>query len=334
MTRGMPSLSMLRAFEAAARAGSFIQAASNLHMTQGAVSYQVRMLEEQLGIKLFRRAPRKLVLTTDGEKLASSLVKAFGALQTALDDVRPSPAKNVVSVSASASFATKWLVSRIRNFHLSHPEIHLRILGEDASINPTWPDQDIAIRRGAGHWPGLAAKLLHRDIVFPVCSPRFLAEHNIASVGDLRDVPLLNQEGENFFADGPDWSAWFRRVAPNLFGGHADFTQRCRIHYAHSGMVLQAAAEGQGIALASGLLVADDLCAGRLVNPLELSVRSDFAYYMVRSPGKRGRYVQVFLDWLQSEVAKTKRYLDETVATAAALDSQATLHGVDSGAQV
>ena len=320
MTQGLPSLSMLRAFEAAARTNSFTQAASGLHMSQGAVSYQVRMLEAQLGVKLFRRAPRKLVLTSDGEKLANSLVKAFGALQTALDDVRPHVVKNTLSVAVPTSFATRWLVSRIQNFHQLNAEIRLRILGEDSPADHEAMDQDIGIRYGDGNWAGIEAKLLHRDLVIPVCSPRFLAEHDIRSIDELQDLPLLNAEGENLFEDGPDCEVWFRRVARNLRRTSADGIRGCEILYEHAGLVLQAAVEGQGIALASGLLAADDLRSGRLVRPLNVGVQADFAYYLVRSSTKPGtRYLRLFLTWIQGEIARTKRYLDEAGEGEAAL---------------
>ncbi len=326
MTQGLPSLSMLRAFEAAARTSSFTQAASGLHMSQGAVSYQVRMLEAQLGVRLFQRAPRKLVLTPDGEKLASSLVKAFGALQTALDDVRPAVMKNTLSVGVSTALATRWLVSRIQNFHLSYPEIRLRICGEDKPSEFEPSDQDIGIRYGHGNWPGVEAKLLHRDIVVPVCSPRFLANHVIRTVSDLQDMPLLNAERDNLFEDGPDCEVWFRRVR-NLRGG-GDCSQRCQVLYAHAGLVLQAAVEGQGIALASGLLVADDLRGGRLTRPLDVGIPSDFAYYVVRPPARPAtRYLRVFQNWLQGEVAKTKRYLEEATEPMAAAESRMSLCG-------
>jgi LysR family glycine cleavage system transcriptional activator len=311
MTRGIPSLLMLRAFAAAARTGSFTQAASGLHMSQGAVSYQVRTLETQLGIRLFQRAPRKLVLTAEGERLSSSLVKAFGALQAALDDVSPNTANNMLSAAVSTSFATRWLVSRIRGFQQSHPEIQLRILGEDRPDDISPEDQDVVIRYGRSKWPGLEAKLLHRDTVFPVCSPHFLVEHKLDAVSQLKNMPLLNEEGERLFEDGLDWDVWFRRIAPNLLNGGAFHSQRCRIHYAHAGMVLQAAIEGQGVALAGELLVADDLRAGRLVRPLDLGIKSDFAYYFVRSPSKpMSKSARVFLDWLQIEIGKTRRYLE------------------------
>src|SRR5580658_2147555 len=146
MNRRLPSLSMLRTFEATARLGSFTRAADQLNMTQGAVSYQVRMLEEHLGIKLFLRTPRKLVLTLDGDKLAHSLIRAFGALATALDEVCPSLSKDRLSVTVFTSFATKWLVPRLRGFHQTHPQINLRILGEDKPVDPSEFDHDVGIR--------------------------------------------------------------------------------------------------------------------------------------------------------------------------------------------
>jgi LysR family glycine cleavage system transcriptional activator len=314
MNRRLPSLSMLRTFEATARLGSFTRAADQLNMTQGAVSYQVRMLEEHLGIKLFLRTPRKLVLTLDGDKLAHSLIRAFGALATALDEVCPSLSKDRLSVTVFTSFATKWLVPRLRGFHQTHPQINLRILGEDKPVDPSEFDHDVGIRYGRGKWNGLEARLLHDDVVFPVCSPRLLAEHRIDTVGDLANISLLNEESRNLFDDGADWEAWFRRAAPEAFDERPDCARPCRIRYTHASLALQAAIEGQGVALTNGFLVADDLASGRLVRPLDVTVRADCAYYLVRRPTKpMTKCARSFCDWLMAEIRQTKSYLQDAI---------------------
>lgn len=314
MTRHLPSLSMLRAFEAAARLGSFTRAADELNMTQGAVSYQVRKLEEHLGMKLFLRTPRQLVLTPNGDKLAHSLIRAFGALEMALDEVSPRLVQNRLSVTVFTSFATKWLVSRLPGFHQNYPQINLRILGEDRPADPPKLEYDISIRYGRGKWDGLEAMLLHRDSVFPVCSPRLLAEHRIEAVSDLANVPLLNEDGRNLFDDGADWEAWFRRVAPDSLGERIDYARQCPIRYTHASLALQACIEGQGVALTSGFLVADDLASGRLVRPLDVTFPADYSYYLVHGPTKpMTKCARIFYDWLVAEIARTKERLEEAI---------------------
>lgn len=299
----LPSITRLQAFEAAARLGGFTQAARALNMTQGSVGYQVRMLERQLGVELFLRSPRGLVLTSDGTRLAQSLVQAFLGLQDALDEVMPQHEVNTLTVTVFTSFAVKWLIPRVAEFEAQNSAVELCLVGEDHFVDFRTQDRDVGVRYGRGHWPGARATRLRDEVAFPVCSPALLKRHRLRTVDDLGKLPLLSEEGRNLFEDGPDWEAWFQRagtVPPNR--GRAHF----RLRSTGACMALQGAIEGQGIALARGLLVADDLASGKLVRPLDLSFRTDFGYFLVQPAGKPAtRKAEIFQAWLAAAMGQT-----------------------------
>jgi len=269
-------------------------------MTQGAVSYQIRMLEELLGVPLFLRQPRGLVLTPHGDRLAVAITSIFDSLQTVLDHVASDSGNSTLTVAVYGPFATKWLVPRIQDFLSRYPEVDLSIV-EDDNADLWNGGQDVAIRYGDG-WSGVDAALLCHDIVFPVCSPILLREHELRNVKDLAKFPLICEEGRNAFRDGSDWEGWHRR-ATGAFPGEGSFKYRVRCKQAS--LALQAAIGGYGIALTRGLLAADDLESGRLVRPLDLHFPSDFGYYLVR-PRNRSVHpkADVFQAWLLDSIER------------------------------
>src|SRR5262249_42046850 len=174
MARRLPPLNALRAFEAAARHLSFLKAANELHVTPGAVSQQVKGLEVQLGIKLFRRLTRGVLLTDAGQLYAKRLGELFDGIDAATRDLRRGEASPVLTVSAIPSFAARWLIPRLGTFNAAHPEITLRVIAESALPDFVTTDAEIAIRYGAAEYPGLTAELLFPGIIFPVCGPQLM----------------------------------------------------------------------------------------------------------------------------------------------------------------
>jgi LysR family glycine cleavage system transcriptional activator len=281
MKKNLPSLAPFRTFEAAARLGGFTQAAQALNITQGAASYQIKMLEERIGTTLFLRDRRGLVLTSEGAQLLHSVVKALDILDSAMSQVEVDRRRNTLALSVFTPFATKWLASRLSDFTAQFPEIDLHIFVEDHLVDFRAGERDAGVRYGKGQWPGLNATLMQRDEIFPVCSPHLLekcAANDVTSL--MMKCPLLCESDTHAFDDGPDWHAWLRRAGHVVSSDAGPRGVSC-MFFGQASVVLQAAIEGQGIALARSLLVADDLAAGRLVPCSGPSFPSDFAYYFV-----------------------------------------------------
>jgi len=306
MTKNLPPLAPLRTFEAAARLGGFTQAAKSLNITQGAASYQIKMLEERLGITLFLRERHGLVLTPDGAQLLHAVVKALDILDLALSQLRKCRGRNTLTVTVFTSLAIKWLASRLSELTAHCRDIDLHIFVEDHLVDFRVGDRDAGIRYGKGPWPGVHATLIHRDEVFPVCSPRLINKRVLTDTASLLKFPLLCQTDKNAFDDGPDWQAWLRR-AGYAVPGDIDLGDTSCMLFGQASVSLQAAIEGQGIALARGLLVADDLASGRLVACAGPSFPSDFAYYFVWPADKPMQpKLEALKDWLTIAIAKSR----------------------------
>src|SRR5882724_3794872 len=205
MTARLPSLNGLRAFEAAARHLSFTQAASELNVTQTAISHQIRRLEEELGIRLFIRKNRALALTPEAREYLPGIRAAFNDLRLATDRLLRKDADNVLTISTLASLAAKWLLPRLSAFQEAHPDIDVRITTSTGLVDFGSGDVDAAIRYGRGHWKNLRAEWLMADEMFPVCSPALLTgKHPLRSPEDLRDHVLLHTSG----GTSDDWRLW------------------------------------------------------------------------------------------------------------------------------
>lgn len=287
----LPSLLGLRAFEAAARHLSFTRAAEELHVTQGAVSHQIRALEEELGYPLFRRLPRRVVLTEEGQLLAQSLSAAFEEVDAALASLRRRQRRGWLTVSASPSFAVKWLVPRLDDLRERHPELEVRISATDRLVDPRREPVELCVRYGEGDYPGLDVAPLVTDMVFPVCSPALAAR--LKQPQDLLRHRLLHDEMFPDHPDRPGWERWARLAEVDLSGAaHARFS--------HASMALEAAAAGQGVALGRSSLVLADLTEGRLVCPLGPGFVSPFSYWLVAAPGLLAQpRIKVLADWLR-----------------------------------
>lgn len=298
MARSLPPLNGLRAFEAAARHLSFTRAAEELHVTQAAVSHQIKGLEERLGMRLFRRLNRALMLTDEGQRLFPAVRDAFERLAEAVEGLRARDTAGPLTVSVLPSFAAKWLVPRLSRFQERFPDIDLRITALERLVDLARDDVDVAIRFGSGTWRGVHAEMILADRVTPVCSPA-LAQR-LRDPADLAHVTLLHETMEpmrNF----PDWAAWLQAAGVN----GVDVSRGLR--FSHTHILLQAAIDGRGVALGQAPLAADDLAAGRLIAPFALSLPVGYAYYLVYLPEAAERpKIKAFREWVLAEMAERR----------------------------
>ncbi len=295
MTRRLPSLNALRAFEAAARHLSFTRAAEELFVTQAAVSHQIKTLEDQLGMPLFQRRNRSLILTEAGQALLPAMTDALDAIETAVARIKRNDQQGVLTVATMDSLAATWLMPRLPRFRALHPDIDIRLATSDMVADYVRDGIDVGIRYGRGNWPGMHAdELMHED-VFPVCAPDLLTrDGGLSRPQDLRHQTLIHDDMIE------DWNMWLRAA------GVADIDPTRGPGYTHSNLVIQAAINGQGVALGRGLLVADALQAGLLVKPFDLALSAQYRYYVVSTEISTDRpKVRLFHDWLKGEAAET-----------------------------
>jgi len=293
MSRRLPPLNALRAFEAAARHLSFTRAAAELHVTQTAISHQIKGLEERLGVRLFRRLPRGLLLTEEAQRYLPPVRDAFDRIAAATAQLAAAGSSGSLTVSVLPSFAAKWLVPRLGRFRAACPDLDLRISASSQLVDFARDDVDVGIRMGRGRYPGLRVDRLFGESMVPVCAPELLSgPHLLCQPEDLRHHVLLHDD------DHTGWQLWLQLAG--VEGVHA---ARGPV-FTDSAMVVQAAAEGQGVALARSVLAAGDLAAGRLVRPFEASVPHDLAYYLV-SPEATAEQprIRAFRAWLLAEAS-------------------------------
>jgi LysR family transcriptional regulator, glycine cleavage system transcriptional activator len=290
MALRVPSFSALRAFDAAARHLNFSQAAEELHLTHGAISHQMKALEASLGVSLFRREGRRMLLTDAGQHFAARLRDVLGDLAAAVAEVAQRRDQKELTISVLPSFASYWLIPRLPSFHGRHPEIDVNIRATQALADFGRDGVDLAIRIGQGHWPGLVAEKLFDEEAFPVASPRFNGGALPKRPQDLAGAVLLRSERQ-------PWTPWFRAIG-------LDWPEPSRGPiYSDETLLIQAAAEGIGVALARGALVTADLASGRLVRLFPRRVPSRTAYYLVypEAAGELPR-VRAFREWIRAEV--------------------------------
>jgi LysR family transcriptional regulator, glycine cleavage system transcriptional activator len=297
--RRLPPLNALRSYEAAARHLSFTRAAGELGVTPAAVSHQVKMLEDHLGVALFQRVNRQLVLTEAGGACLPGIRAAFEGLSTAIDSISVAGRSGVLTVSVAPSFASKWLLPRLERFKAVHPDIDVRVSASMQLVDFAGGEIDVAIRYGSGRYPGLASERLINEAVIPVCSPKLLEGPNPPRTpADVRSHTLLHDDSPDDDASCPTWEMWLK--AAGVEG--VDATRGPRFN--QSSLVLEAAVLGHGIALAKSTIAAADLAAGRVVAPFELTLPLSLAYYVVYPESKSVMpKVGVFLRWLREEVA-------------------------------
>ena len=277
MTR-LPSLNGLRAFEAAARHLSFTNAATELNVTQTAISHQIRRLEEELGVRLFVRQNRALALTPQATEYLPGVRAAFNDLRFATDRLLRKDNENVLTVSTLASLAAKWLLPRLPAFQEAHPGIDVRITTSTALVDFKTGDVDAAIRYGRGHWPGLRADWLMADELFPVCSPALITGSKpLRCPEDLAQQTLLHTSaGYN-----DDWRLWLTAA-----GLPANISKRPGLTFDLILVTVQAAIDGLGVAMGRTSYVEADIAKGRLVVPFKIALPADAGFYLV-SPEAR-----------------------------------------------
>jgi LysR family transcriptional regulator, glycine cleavage system transcriptional activator len=270
LRRSLPPLNALRSFEAAARHQSFTRAAEELCVTQGAVSHQVKALEAELGLKLFNRERQGLAITEAGRDYLAVVRDAFDRIAVGTDSVLQRQHAGVISVSTSPDFAAKWLVGRLGRFAQAHPGIELKVSATMHHVDFAREDVDLAIRHGAGDWAGLDAVRLCSEELFPVCSPALLrSRRGIHVPEDVLQFPLLHLD------DRRDWSRWLEAAGASGEGLlHGPILN-------HASLLIDAAIDGQGIALARTTLAAADLVSGRLTRPFQTALPLKKTYWIV-----------------------------------------------------
>lgn len=295
MAGRLPSLNGLRAFEAAARHLSFTQAATELNVTQTAISHQIKRLEQELGLKLFVRQNRALELTAQARDYLPGIRAAFNDLRLATDRLLRRDDDHVLTISTLASLAAKWLLPRMTAFQETHPGIDVRITTSTALVEFQNGDVDAAIRYGRGHWPGLRADWLMADKLFPVCSPALLeGPHPLKCPQDLAHHTLLHAGG----AMDDDWRLWLTAA-----GLPTDLSKKPGLSFDLVFMGIQAAIDGLGVAMGRTSYVEGDLAKGRLVVPFEMTLPADAGFYLVSPDAVREkRKLTVFREWLLKSV--------------------------------
>jgi LysR family transcriptional regulator, glycine cleavage system transcriptional activator len=303
MLEQFPGLRSLRAFNAAARHLSFTRAADEMGVTPAAISHQIKELEDQIGVALFTRTSRSMVLTREGEILSSAAAESLDTLSRAVKRIKRLENRKVLKVSASPSIAAKWLVPRLDRFLDQAPGAEVRVDVSTTALDFERDDVDIAIRFGQGRYPGLKSDLLFTDKIFPVCSPRIITkEKPLAQPKDLLRHTLIHLDYEAQGVVWPNWKMWM------LAAGISDFDDKRGLHFGQTSLTVQAAIDGHGVALGDSNLVADDLAEGRLVKPFELSLRapSQFAYHVVSPMDTTNNpLVEAFRQWALSEAKET-----------------------------
>ena len=297
--RRLPPLNSLRAFESAARWNSFTRAAEELNVTPGAISQQIRGLEAYLGQALFKRQNRSIRLTEHAQLCLPALTAGFNQLSDAIKIVEEYNSSRPLIITVANSFASKWLIPHLASFQEKHPEIDVRIDVSCQLVDIIKEDIDIGIRFGNGEYPDLESDYLLPVEIVPVCSPALLKTRPLSEPSDLVNHTLIH--GDNYFLNAtmPDWEMWLSTLG--VSGVDASHGPR----YSPSDMAIQAAIEGQGVALSSTVAVRNDLESGRLIQPFKETIPLEFAYYCVCSATRAERpYIRAFREWIKAEVDK------------------------------
>lgn len=292
--RRLPPLSAVRVFESAARHENFTQAASELGMTQAAVSYQIRLLEERLGISLFARVKGRVTLTDAGRRIAPMVAGAFETLEEAFGGLLADDS-SLLSISAAQSLATMWLAPRLGRFQVRHPDLAVRLSTDNRLVDFSEGEFHAAIRVGRGDWPGLKCHFLFRLTFSPMCTPEFAARNRIERPEHLLDVPRLSP-GDDW------WGDWFAELGvPVATSSDPGLVLDNQV------MEANAAFAGAGVAMMTPMFWRAELAAGRLVQPFDHFHVSSRSHWLVYPEGRRNQpKIAAFRDWLLAEVAAVK----------------------------
>ena len=292
MSPRLPPFSALRALEAAARLRSYSRAAEELFVTHGAVSHQIRGLEQQYGVKLFRREGNDMTPLPAALKLAERVAEATRLLEDGVARLRAEGSPGVLVISTLPGFARRMLTPRLHRFAATAPDLEIEVRAEERLADFVTDGVDAALRYGPGGWPGVQADPLFIETLFPVCSPCFLKKHDLKTPEDLMRVPLLRQRHRA-------WRLWFESA-----GLEAD-EPKGGLVFDDSSVLLDAAVEGLGVALARSGLAEPDLREGRLVRPFPRAVRAEWGYFIVwRADSPKRAVIERFRDWMKAEFAE------------------------------
>jgi LysR family glycine cleavage system transcriptional activator len=304
--RDLPSLELLKGFEAAARHLSFTKAGAELFLSQSAVSRQIQQLEAQLGVQLFFRRTRALLLTDAGQRYFRDVGQALQQLREATLRLDAAPQSKTVTVTTTVTFASLWLVPRLANFQEQHPEIAVHVAADNAIRELEQERLDVSIRYSTRQLAGRGAVKLFGECVVPVCSPRLLTKRALDKPEDLADFVLLHFEDPQHSTPWLSWEVWFevtkmKRVAPSGM-----------LRFSHYDQLIRAAINGQGVALGRLPLIEALLQDGTLVTPLRAARYStnseDRAYWLIATQSAQARpAVQTFMRWLNQQAATMTR---------------------------
>lgn len=286
----LPPLTTLPVLEAAARLQSFSAAAAELNVTHGAISHQIRSLEESVGVALFARQGRRVVLTAEGATLAEAVRAALGKVAEAVEGLSPIERERKLKISVLPSFASRWLMPRLGKFLEANPEYEISVEANQTRSNFTTDGVDVAIRFGVGPWPGLHSERLAGDSYFLVCSPKFRRGKLPTRPSQLAGLPLFRN-------DPGLWEKWFAAAGLSMAAPAKG------IDYNDAALFLQQAIAGEGIALARRSLIADDFENGKLVRLFDIEVKSENDYHLVCLPqNANSKKVRAFRAWMIKEI--------------------------------
>jgi LysR family glycine cleavage system transcriptional activator len=292
----LPNLAALRAFEAAARHENFSRAADEIHLTHGAISHQIRALEEDLGVQLFSRNGKRIAITAEGERFAAIVRKSLSEIANAAAELKSVSKMKRLTISALPSFAARWLAMRLGKFIDKHPDFEVTLQSSTQLVDLNRGDVDVGIRFGSGSYPGINLEFLMGDYYYPVASPRYRGGNLPKTPQELQDNMLLRSD-----RDEP-WSVWFTAAGLDMAeptGG---------LVFTDSSMLILSAAEGNGIAMARHVIAMQEISAGELVRLFDIAVPCQHAYYLAYTrTGIQKPQVRAFRDWLLEEVAQFKK---------------------------
>ena len=305
MPRKNYPLNALRAFEASARHLSIVKAAEELSVTPAAVSHQVKRLEEYLGLPLFRRLPRRLLLAESGQLLFSDLREVFLRLDKSMEQAMDSGSRSAITLSVAPTFAVMWLIPRLQKFYALHPDIDVRISTSLGLVDFQRDDYDAAIRLGSGQWPGLETIKLLDESVTPMCSPDLLEGPDaLKTPDDLTRHVLIHNHSMDYDPDSPTWASWLKAA-----GASGVDTSR-GTHFSLPDHGLQAAVDGAGVVLGWRFLAAKDVAAGRVVAPFDLTLPLGSSFYLAYPEAQARRpNIASLRNWLLLEIKEGDQVL-------------------------
>jgi LysR family glycine cleavage system transcriptional activator len=294
----LPPLKSLQAFEAAGRHLSFTEAATELNVTPGAISQQIRMLEENLDSKLFKRMNRVVALTEEGVLILPLISGGFAQFNEAVVLLHQRRSDAPLTITSAPSFVSKWLIPRLSSFKSQYPDIDVRIDTSDRLVDFAREDIDVGIRFGNGVYPHLDTIFLFSFDLIPVCSPGLIENSvGLKRISDLKHHTLLHSNYDALDPGWPDWAMWLAMVNEDVDASHG-------IYFHQSDLLFQAALDGQGVALLANVMAEPEIAAGRLVQPFSNRLPVKLNYHLVTSPQKAlVPKVAAFREWVLQESA-------------------------------